>query len=325
MPLVDLVGAVDVPGPFPLEAWILVAAFAWDQAIGEPPARAHPVVWMGRVIGALERRAARGNPALELAQGLVLALGLPLLFAAAAAWLCRLFAPSATLSFLVGTWLLKSTFAARALGEAAAGVAAALRAGDLPRARLALRSLCSRDPAALDEGGVAAGAVESVAENASDSVVAPLLFFALFGLPGAVFYRVANTMDAMIGYRGPYEHLGKAAARLDDLLNLVPARLTALLLLGAGALLGYDPAAGARILARDGGKTESPNAGRPMAAMAGLLGVRLEKAGHYALGDEGIVPSAATIDASWRIVRRAAALAVAGAIGLVLLGGGGRG
>jgi adenosylcobinamide-phosphate synthase len=156
---------------------------------------------------------------------------------------------------------------------------------------------------------VAAGAVESLAENASDSVVAPLFFFALFGLPGALAYRAINTADAMVGYRGAYEYLGKAAARLDDLANFIPARLCAALLLVAGTVDGLDGTRGWRILGRDGGKTASPNAGRPMAAMAGLLGVRLTKPGHYALGDDLTPPGPETIGRAFKVVRKAAYLA----------------
>src|SRR5262249_61854725 len=121
------------------------------------------------------------------------------------------------------------------LGVAALDVRHALAGGRLHDARYALRSLCSRDASQLDPPLLVAAAIESVAENASDSFVAPLFYYALFGLPGAVFYRAVNTLDAMIGYHGRYEYLGKAAARLDDVLNFVPARLTAALLLAARA------------------------------------------------------------------------------------------
>ena len=133
---------------------------------------------------------------------------------------------------------------------------------------------------------VAAAAVESVAENASDSFVAPLFYYALLGLPGALVYRAVNTLDAMIGYRGRYEYLGKAAARLDDLLNLVPARLTARAAARRGALRGRGRAARrARAARATRGRTASPNAGHPMAAMAGLLGVRSRSPAPTALGD----------------------------------------
>jgi len=161
---------------------------------------------------------------------------------------------------------------------------------------------------------VAAAAIESLAENLSDSFVAPLVAYALFGLPGAVAYRAVNTLDAMIGYRGRYEYLGKAAARLDDLLNLIPARVSAGLLLVAGALTRADVAGGIRVLGRDRRATASPNAGWPMATMAGLLGVTLEKPGHYRLGDGPAAVAPSDIDRAWRIVAVAAALAAVVAV-----------
>jgi adenosylcobinamide-phosphate synthase len=185
----------------------------------------------------------------------------------------------------------------------------ALANGRVSDARQALSALCSRDATSLEEPALAAATVESLAENLSDSFVAPLLAYALFGLPGAVVYRAANTLDAMIGYRGRYEYLGKAAARLDDLLNLIPARLTAGLLLVAGALTKGDVGGGLRILRRDRRKTASPNAGWPMATMAGLLGVCLSKPEHYRLGDEARAVTFEDVDRAWRIVAVAAALA----------------
>jgi adenosylcobinamide-phosphate synthase len=289
----------------------LALAFAWDRWAGEPPAAVHPVVWMGRLIGWLSRAAGRGVPSRELLRG----LGIALLVPALAWWVTRIvlvgLGETPWLRIAVSVWLLKSSFALQGLGKAALVVRDALEAGDLTAARVGLRSLCSRDPSALSETELAAAAVESVAENASDSVVAPLLFYALFGLPGALAYRAANTADAMIGYRGQYEYLGKAAARLDDLLNLIPARLCAGLLLVAGAVHGADVRAGWTIWRRDGGKTASPNAGHPMAAMAGLLGVRLEKHGCYALGDARRAIDAPLIGRAVRIVRTLGMVALA--------------
>ncbi|HUQ02413.1 MAG TPA: adenosylcobinamide-phosphate synthase CbiB [Kofleriaceae bacterium] len=287
---------------------ILAAAALVDVAVGEPPNAVHPVVWMGRTTTWLVARAPRRGPMAQLAAGAGIAVVVPATFAAGAA-LAIAYAPA----IVVGTWLLKSSAAGRALGRAGLEVARPLARGDLAAGRTALQSLCSRDPSHLDASQVAAAAVESVAENASDSVVAPLFYYALFGLPGAVAYRAVNTLDAMIGYRGRYEYLGKAAARLDDVLNWIPARITAGLLLVAGALSGVSGARvrdGWRILRRDGGATESPNAGRPMATMAGLLGVRLDKVGHYRLGDPTVAVTAATIRSAWRIVALAMVLAV---------------
>lgn len=301
-------------------AAVLACALALDALAGEYPARLHPVVWMGRTITLLERGAPRAGRALPFLYGLGMAVVVPALFAAGALLAVRAARLHPVASIAIEAMLLKSTFAVRALGEAAGAVAAALRAGDLAGARLALRSLCSRDAAALDAPRVAAAAVESVAENASDSAVAPLLWWALLGVPGAVAYRALNTLDARVGYHGSYEWLGKAAARLDDVANLVPARLTAALLLAGGAVRGHDPRRGLAILRRDARKTESPNAGRPMAAMAGLLGVELEKVGCYRLGDGAAPVGAATIAAAWRVASlamlasAAAAAVVAGVL-----------
>ncbi|WP_438041305.1 adenosylcobinamide-phosphate synthase CbiB [Sorangium sp. So ce128] len=286
----------------------LLVAVAFDLACGEPPAAVHPVVWMGSAIQALKRAAPTGGRAAELLWGALMALAVPCLFAALGAGVAALLAPHPVLALALSGLLLKPTFALRALRDAAFGVRDALAAGDLPAARGALRSLCSRDPSELDEPALVAASVESVAENASDSFVAPLFYFALFGLPGALFYRAVNTLDAMVGYHGRYEYLGKASARLDDALNFVPARLTALFLLAAGWLRGADARRGLAVLLRDGGLTESPNAGRPMAAMAGLLRVELEKRGHYRLGDPVEPLRRGLIDEACRIVLLAALL-----------------
>jgi adenosylcobinamide-phosphate synthase len=290
---------------------MLAGALALDTAFGEPPNRVHPVAWLGKVIAWAERRAPRGGARRELVAGAVIALSLPIGFAALTALLMERLRSFPALELIAGALLLKSMFALRALGQAAMVVRDALARGDIRGARCGLSSLCSRDPAALDEPALVAATVESVAENASDSIVAPLFYYALLGLPGAVFYRAVNTLDAMIGYHGRYEYLGKTAARLDDLLNFVPARLTAGLILVAGFLHREDARRGFLILVRDSGRTESPNAGRPMAAMAGLLGVELSKQGHYCLGDPLEALTLTKIDAAVRVVTLAAFLSAA--------------
>jgi adenosylcobinamide-phosphate synthase len=285
-------------------------ALALDVVLGEPPDAVHPVAWIGAVASWVLRAAPRRGRVRQLVFGAVVALGIPAGCAVAAAALLAGAARWPAVELVVAVALLKSSFALRALGEAGERVRRALAAGDLAGARRKLASLCSRDPAVLDEPLLAAATVESLAENTSDSFVAPLLYCAVLGVPGAVCYRAVNTLDAMIGYRGRYEYLGKAAARLDDVLNVIPARITAWLFVAVAALTGRDAAGARRILARDGGATASPNAGRPMAAMAGLLGVTLEKLGHYRLGDGG-PPGAATIRAAWRVVVPTAAIAAA--------------
>jgi adenosylcobinamide-phosphate synthase len=295
---------------------LLGGALVVDVTLGEPPAWLHPVVWIGRFQRALRRRAPRA-PAAAFVWGLGMALGGPLVFAGGAWALARAAAPWPWLQLAVEIWLFKSAFAIRALGQAGLVVARALALGDLDGARRGLGSLVSRDTSALGPPLLAAAAVESVAENASDSLVAPLCYFVLGGVPAAMAYRASNTLDAMIGYHGETEWLGKAAARLDDLLNLVPARLTAALLVAASALGGGSAAGALRIWWRDGGRTESPNAGRPMAAMAGALDVQLEKVGHYRLGDGGGALDGAAVERAVVLLYVAcalAALATAGAV-----------
>ena len=196
-----------IGGPDVAERWLLPLAVAWDLLLGEPPARAHPVVWMGTAARALERRAPTAGRGAQLAYGALLAVAPPVAYAAAVARGGRWLRSRPPLGLLVGVPLLKSTFAIRELRRAGEGVRAPLAAGDLAGARAGLRSLVSRDPADLDAPLIAAAATESLAENLGDSVVAPLFYYALFGPPGAVAYRAINTLDAMIGYRGRYEWL----------------------------------------------------------------------------------------------------------------------
>jgi len=311
-------------GPAMTRALALLAAFGLDAALGEPPNALHPVAWMGAAIARGRTWALAGGRVSQLVKGTLVAALVPSVCAAAAYVLQRALTPSLVLYVAVTALVLKPMFAVRALGEAAFRVRDALDGGDITAAREALGSLCSRDARDLDADGLVAASIESVAENASDSVVAPVLYFAALGLPGAVFYRAANTLDAMMGYRGELEWAGKAGARLDDALNLIPARLTALLLVIAGALIGEDARGGIAVWRRDAGLTESPNAGRPMAAMAGLLGVRLEKRSCYALGDDAKSLAPSDITRAWRVAWLASLLAAvlaACALALVSLRG----
>ncbi len=287
----------------------LAAALAIDLLLGELPSRVHPVVWMGTSIRWAERALPQRGALRQLIGGGLLALLLPLGCALLSWLLLGLLSPWPFVAWLAHVVLLTAMFAGRALGEAAHRVRDALGASQLGAARQALRSLCSRDPSQLSEADLIGASIESVAENASDSFVAPLFYYVLLGLPGAVLYRAVNTLDSMLGYRGHYEYLGKASARLDDALNFIPARITAALLLIAGLLARANVRRAVGTWRRDAASTPSPNAGRPMATMAGLLGVRLEKSGHYQLGDacDPLVPR--KIEAAWHIVQLAGAVA----------------
>ncbi|HEY8489421.1 MAG TPA: adenosylcobinamide-phosphate synthase CbiB [Dehalococcoidia bacterium] len=284
-----------------------LTALALDRLLGEPPPALHPVVWLGRAVAWASGHVPWGDPRREFRYGLAMAAGFPLA-AAAAGWLAVRAARSWSRpgGFLLAAWLLKTAFAVRNLEEAAAPVADALERGDLPAARRAVAMLVSRPVETLDAAGVASAAVESVAESTADAFLGPWLAYALFGLPGALAYRAVNTLDSMVGYHGRYEHAGRASARLDDALNLVPSRLAAACLVAAAAASGEDAAGAWRALRRDGGRTESPNAGRPMAAAAGALGVALEKPGHYRLNGGGRAPGPADVRRALRLARRAA-------------------
>ena len=256
---------------------VFLAALAWDLVLGEPPNALHPVCWLGYLIS-LGSRFRPASAAGQLAYGAALTIGLVALAAGVGFAVGLLPAPW---RYLAACFLLKSALSLRALVAAGRRVALAMEASDLEAARKAVGMIVSRPVAELDAPLVASAAVQSVSENLCDSFVAPLFYFALLGLPGALAYRAANTLDAMIGYRGHYERVGKVAARLDDLLNWVPARLTAALLLLAGQFTGR-PAW--RAWWRDRHRTPSPNGGHPMAAAAGIVGRELVKVGYYTLG-----------------------------------------
>ncbi|MDM4720424.1 cobalamin biosynthesis protein [Micromonospora sp. WMMA1363] len=292
----------------------LVAGYALDALVGDPR-RWHPVAGFGRAAGALERRMYRPDRAAGAAYTAV-AVGAPVLLGAAATVATRGRPWTRAVLVAAGTW---TVLGGRTLRQESAVMGRALRRGDLPAARQRLGHLCGRDPSALDEPELARATVESVAENTSDAVVAPLLWGAVAGLPGLLGYRATNTLDAMVGHRAPrYARFGTPAARLDDLLNLVPSRLTGLLTVAVAPVVHGDPERAWRIWHRDRNDHPSPNAGQCEAAMAGTLGVRL--GGHNVyfgrsevrpfLGD-GPRPDA-------RHLPRAAR--VSGAVGLAALG-----
>lgn len=297
---------------------VLVLALVLDLIVGEPPNRWHPVAWAGGALAA-GRRALAGAARPTLVLGGAFLVLIVVTFAAGAVLLAeRLLEPWPLARAVVDVCLLKGALSVRALFEAVLRVRAALTRGDLPGARASLRAdLVSRPTDQLSAELAGSAAVESLAENLTDSLIAPLLFFAVGGVAAAWAYRVVNTADAMIGYRaGELEYLGKAAARLDDALNWVPARLGGWAIVAGAAIAGGSARGAWRALRRDGGRTASPNAGRTMAAMAGALGVTLTKPGHYTLG-EGMAPDSATIGRACRVA--AAALAVVIVLALPLL------
>lgn len=270
--------------PPPTRFSTLLVALGLDLLFGEPPALIHPVVWMGIAIGRIESSAPRHRLP-RLAHGGVHVAAITATAALAGVFLSHgLRAWPPIVAVPIEGALLKTTLSLRGLIEAGWRVERDLDRQHLGAARRDVRALVSRDPGALDQALLASAAVESIAENASDSVLAPLLFYVAGGLPAALAYRAVNTLDAMIGYHGEHEYSGKAAAVTDDLLNYVPARLTAAAIVIGAALAGGDVRGAWETLRRDRSRTESPNAGWLMSAMAGALGVRLEKPGAYRLG-----------------------------------------
>ena len=271
---------------------------------------------MGAALAWGRRHLAAGSPVrLRLAGG-ALVVGVAALATGAGALVAIVAARIGVAGVLLEALALAMLLSVRRLMHAAGLVHAALAHGDLVGARaLVAFHLVSRETASLDESHVVSATVESVAENLCDSIVAPVAFYLLFGLPGAAAYRAVNTADAMLGYRvGILEHFGKVAARLDDLLNLIPARLSGLAVVAAAFIARDDGRSAWRIMRRDARVTASPNAGWPMAAMAGALGVTLEKPRAYRLGD-GPRPRPDAIPRATRV------LAVAGVVAVVALVG----
>jgi len=270
---------------------LLLLGLAIDAAFGDMPAvfryLPHPVVLAGRAVTFFERklnrpqrteraRRERGVVTVVLLVGGAAALGW------AVQWVCR----RSALGALAEALAIGILLAQRSLFQHVAAVAIALRQGGLPAGREAVSQIVGRDPARLDRHGVARAAIESLAENFSDGVVAPVFWYLIAGLPGLFAYKMANTLDSMIGHRSErYRAFGWAAARFDDLANLVPAPLSGLLL-SCAALFAGDARPGQALatMLRDGRKHRSPNAGWPEAAMAGALGLALAGPRHYAEG-----------------------------------------
>ena len=258
-------------------AGAMAVAMGVDAVLGWPNGLftriGHPVTWLGRLIGALDARWNRTEdaPWKRRAAGIVTAL-IVIALSSGLALAVQTAMPQGWSRFVLLGILAWPFVALRSLHDHVAAVARPLQSGDLAAARSAVSKIVGRDPANLDEAAIARAAIESLAENTSDGIVAPLFWGVLFGLPGIVGYKAANTLDSMIGHRSErHESFGWAAARIDDVANLVPARLTGLLF----ALMSAHPMEAMSCMIKDARRHRSPNAGWPEAAMAGALGVRL--------------------------------------------------
>ena len=260
--------------------YALLIGFGMDLILGDPHGFPHPVIAIGKLISGLEKRLRRLFPATvrgeNIAGGVlwVLVAGLSTVVPAVVLWGCRLVSP--WLRLVVESAMCWQILATKSLRVESMKVYTALETGDLQASRYAVSMIVGRDVSRLDEAGVARAAVETVAENTSDGVVAPLVFLALGGAPLGFFYKAVNTMDSMLGYvEPPYKNIGLVPARLDDVMNFLPARLSALLMLAAGALLGMDAKQGWKIFRRDRFNHASPNSAQTESVCAGLLGLRL--------------------------------------------------
>ena len=260
-----------IPGP------LIFAALALDAVAGDPPSLPHPVVLIGRAISWGEHRLRSAQPRMDFISGLVLAVCVTML-AAGATWvtiaLCGL--AGHWLSSLAAVLVAWTTLAMRGLDDAAKTVELSLRRGDENAARRLMPALVGRDPDKLDRAGMICATVESIAENLSDGIIAPLLFLFVGGPVAAMAYKAINTLDSMIGYRDErYLYFGRAAARIDDVANYIPARLSAVWIAAASAVTTGRLRPALRTCLADARKHASPNAGFPESAMAGALGVQL--------------------------------------------------
>jgi adenosylcobinamide-phosphate synthase len=279
-----------------LEGIVIVGfALLLDFLIGDPKTKYHPTAWIGKLIAVLVPFSRNNSPKKELFGGIlivfvvvtivstllvVLDFGISLL---------TIDVISLVVSIVVGSILLKTTIAIRGMQKHALSVVDALEKDDLDSARNHLSMIVKRNTKHLDKNHISSAVLESVSENTVDGITGPLFYYAIFGLPGAFVYRAINTIDSMVGYKTSlFRNIGWFGANCDTILNYIPSRLTGLVMILSALILGYNWKESFYIMRRDGKKLESPNAGFPIAALAGALGTKLEKINYYAVGDGNI-------------------------------------
>ncbi len=271
---------------------IIFFALTIDFTLGDPKNKFHPTAWIGSLIAKITPSLKNSSNTLEKLGGIILII----ISSAIVASLIILLDVginmittdylSIIISIIVGGILLKTTIAIKGMEKHALAVVNSLENNNIISARNNLSMIVKRNTKDLDKNHVFSGVVESISENTVDGITGPLFYFGLFGLPGAFVYRVINTADSMIGYKtNIFKNIGWFAANCDRILNYIPSRLTGFVMIFSAMILGYDWKRSYKIMIRDGGKTQSPNAGYPMAAIAGALGTRFEKIDHYFLGD----------------------------------------
>ncbi|TFH03203.1 MAG: cobalamin biosynthesis protein, partial [Nitrosopumilus sp.] len=260
--------------------------------LGDPKNKFHPTAWIGSLIARLTPSLKKSSDNLEKLGGTILIIISSTIvvslitFLDAGINLIPIDYLSVIISVIVGGIFLKTTIAIKGMEKHALAVVASLENKNIVSARDNLSMIVKRNTKNLDKNHILSGVVESISENTVDGITGPLFYFGLFGLPGAFVYRVINTADSMIGYKtNIFKNIGWFAANCDKILNYLPSRLTGLVMIFSALILGNDWKRSYKIMMRDGRKTESPNAGYPMAAIAGALGTKFEKIDHYSLGD----------------------------------------
>lgn len=300
---------------------VLVLAIVIDLVFGEMPNRIHPVVWLGALIHRTSMICERMPQKYHLVCGLMLtsaciscALIAGILLTIAASHLPDI------IGLFILSYFLKSTFSIRALISSSNLIYRDLSMKDPEDARRNLISLVSRDTEMLDEHQIASAAIESTAENFVDGILSPLLYYALFGIPGALVYKTVNTLDSMVGYNNErFCAIGFVSAKMDDIINWIPARLSVIFILIAS--IPFNPVSALRTCLRDHALPTSPNSGFPMAMVAGALRCRLEKTDHYVIGREFPDPSRHHILQANRIIMLASFLLVVAVVAYYWIGG----
>ena len=274
-------------------------ALSIDLTFGDTKNKFHPTVWVGTLIGKLVLLFKNNNPTIEKISGLILTISVTSIVASILYFLniilhylnqfdfnFMLGIVTLIFSIVVTGYLLKTTIAIKGMEKHATLIIQALSHDNLDDARAKLSMIVKRDTKNLDRQHIISGTLESISENTVDGITGPLFYFAIFGLPGAFVYRTINTIDSMIGYKTSlFRNLGWFGANSDKILNFLPSRITSLVMIFAVMILRENWRHSLEIMRRDGKKTESPNAGYPMATLAGALSVRFEKIDHYVLGD----------------------------------------
>ncbi len=289
--------------------WIFLGAVLFDLLIGEPPSKIHPVVWMGKIVATLEKHKPENYQKLWGAI-IVITTAAPFVIAGFLIQTNNPFDITGIIGILASIYLLKSTFSIKMLLGEAKKMEEELRGGDIDSARSKLPTFVSRNPEGFDEEKISSAVIESTSESYLDTILSPLFYFTLFGLPGALAYKAVSTIDSMIGYmEPPYRNLGHVPAKLDDILNYIPARISALMIILAATT--QRPIEALNCARQEHNKTPSPNSGWPMAAAAGALRVRLEKPGVYTINPTATSPQPEQIAQTVKLVRAASMILIA--------------